>query len=119
MAAGSSIERFPGLRDHRVNQAHLRIQCDVSLVPRRNIAQREDRLLRTFRNTGAAVNAFVRVNPQAAVSFVKTINRAYRYAVGMFAIKTKLGYYVSHCTVFRPSLHFSQAIGRVCVSLRI
>ena len=56
----------------------------------------EDRFDRAFRHAGFAIDAFIGMNVEHLLPFVKAFHRAHHNAIGVFTGKARLANYVSH-----------------------
>jgi hypothetical protein len=56
----------------------------------------EDCSDRAFRNTGFAVNAFIRMNEKNSFTFVEAFYWTYDHAISVFAVEAWLGDDMSH-----------------------
>jgi hypothetical protein len=90
----------------------LRVQGNESRPLLRRLVERENRFHRARWDTGAAVDALVRVNVEHFVPFVETLYRAHNDAIGVLATKTGLGNDVSHDEILRRELRGTQWLGR-------
>ena len=91
------------LQNHRQFLALLRVECDILLVLRRQIFQRENGLLGALRDTGRAIDALVRIDPQPGVALVKTVDRTNGYTHRVFTVDTTFSHYVGHGEKLRHS----------------
>src|SRR6185436_11852819 len=72
------------------------IEFSVGLVVCRKVSFSINRFDRAFGYAGGAINAFVRVNDQLIVQFIKTSDRADFDAISKLAPQTFVGNNVSH-----------------------
>lgn len=97
---GDSVvrERFFFLGDHfaLTRLALGRVEFDVALPFLGHVVLVEDRLDRAFGNASFAVNALLGVDVEHLVALVKAFDRAYHYAIGVFASRARFGNDVSH-----------------------
>jgi hypothetical protein len=56
----------------------------------------EDCSDRAFRNTGFAVNAFIRMNEKNSFTFIEAFYWTYDHAISVFAVEAWLGDDMSH-----------------------
>ena len=75
---------------------HLGIELDVFFPFLRDVVRQEDRFDGAFGHTGLAVDAFVRMNLNHHLAFVKTFNRTDNYAICVLAPVTRLANDVRH-----------------------
>ena len=87
------------LSNSRTLRRHFRIQLSISGPFCGQVVLMEDGSYRTFRNTGLAVDALVRMNKQNCFTFVKALYRTNDHTIGVFAVETRFRNNVSH---FKP-----------------
>jgi hypothetical protein len=78
----------------------LRSFVDINLCPMsvvlRYVGIGKNRLNRTLRNTRVTIDASICVYVEPIWKFVKSFDGAYGCAVRVFAVNTKLDYYIGH-----------------------
>ena len=78
-------------KNERRRLRKLCIEGNIGLVLGRNIFIEKDRLYRTCRNTGPAVNALLWIYNEQVSGLVEAVYRAYLYTVGVLTAHARVG----------------------------
>jgi hypothetical protein len=96
-------QRFFLFRDDRALGGHFGIEFDEALPIFGDIILVEDGLDGAFRDAGFAVDAFVGVDVQNLIPFVKTLDGADHYTISVLATETWFAHDMSHCNHSKKS----------------
>src|SRR5262249_19888550 len=67
------------------------VERDIGALINGYVVLSEDRVHGAFRHAQRAVNALIRLDHQHVGTFAETVDRAYIYAIGIFALDARFG----------------------------